>query len=129
MYVFSEKQWVGIESCWNLVFKRYKLQVDLLQHQDESLSTEQSEVTMVEELISCGRAMDCRSFSTTPPSPLFRAAADFSSHGIHMSHSGHISGEGVLLKNCRCHCKINYLLQFEREARTTILSVPQTKYQ
>ena len=85
---------MGIESCGNLIFKRCKLQVDLLQHQDENLPTKQSEVTMTWELISRGRAMNCRSISTTPPSLLFRATAGFSSHGIHMSHSGHISEDG-----------------------------------
>ena len=77
--------------------------MDLLQHQDQSLPTEQSKVEMMRELISFGRAMNCRSFSTTLPSLLFRAAADFSSHCLHVSHSGHISEEGLLLENYCCH--------------------------
>ena len=85
---------MGIESCCNLLFKRCKLQVDLLQPQDECFPAEQSKVILMWELISFGRAMNCRSFSTTPPSPLFRAAAGFSSHGIHVSHPGHISEVG-----------------------------------
>ena len=72
--------------------------MDILQHQDESLPAEQHGVTMIRELISFGRAMNCRSFSTTPPSPLFRAAADFSPHCIHMSHSGHIRRVGAAVK-------------------------------
>ena len=60
--------------------------MDLLQRQDECL--------LGEQLISFGRAMNYRSFSTTPPSPLFRAAAGFSFQCIHASHSGHISEGG-----------------------------------
>ena len=51
----------------------------------------QSKVTMMREQILFGQTMNCRSFGTTPPSRLFHAAADVSSHCIHVSHSGHIS--------------------------------------
>jgi len=63
---FQINKLMGIESCCSSIVKRCKLQVDLLlTHQDESLPTEQSEVTMMQELISFERTMNCRSFSIT----------------------------------------------------------------
>ena len=81
----------------------------------------------MQELKSFGRAMNCQSFSTTPPSPLFRAAAGFSSHCIHVSHSGHdilYQKSRVLLENCCCHCTLNYTLLQHND----FVCLPITKY-
>jgi len=41
---------LAIHNYCSLKYKRYKLQVDLLQHQDERLPAEQSEEKMMQEL-------------------------------------------------------------------------------
>ena len=90
---FQRNKWMGIESCCNLILKDANYRWTCCSTKMK-VYLQNSLVTMLRELILFGRAMNCRSFSTTPPSPLFRAAADFSSRCSHVSHSRYKSENG-----------------------------------
>ena len=72
----------------------------------------------------------CRSFSTTPSSPLFRAVAGVSRPCVHVSHSGHyIRGVGCCWKIIIvATAPLLTLLLFERGKQPFCLSPKQNIY-
>ena len=118
---------MGIESCCNLIFKRCKLQVDMLQHQDESLPAEQPEVIMMWELISFERTINCRRFSITPLLCCFEPQQASRLTGStcltqDISEVGCAAGKLLLPRDPIT------LLQFERGAQPFCLSPKQNIY-